>query len=251
MINNSESPPIFSNSLNRLIFIDKEEYILSYKHNHIYPVENADLGKIYLSKKSPDKQGNYIQYSSPDQIFAKDSININVLNNDSQLINKIVSILEGKTSNKNESFKLEEDILKIIMHMKNGINLVIFTCKLGKRNIKDSSIITNTMMRYLKNKIKLRELVSSEMIEKNVKSDGLAKKHSNLTRDIENEEIEYLNTICSILNEKKEKIRSIKKQIDGDEDSLELDRQVSKKDSSFRKEDDPNQSQSYSLSDLL
>lgn len=71
---NDENTPIFANSLNRLIIIDKEEYYLSYKHSKIENYSdtsvlntNLDIGKFYLTAKYPDKTGNIIQYVSDEK----------------------------------------------------------------------------------------------------------------------------------------------------------------------------------------
>lgn len=261
MIVKDENAPLFANSINRVIFVEKEEYILSYKHNKIFYSQNnsenlnLDIGKFYLTKQFPNKDGEIIQFVSSEKIIAKDTINQNVLKNDNFLIQKIVCILEGKLSD-NETFKIDDGkVFKIVFHMKNGINLIMFNCELKRNVLKDYSEVMLTLHRYFKNKHKLNNLIDNEMNEKNKKNDGIAKKYSNLTREVEKEEKRYLENFCVLLNEKKKKIRSLQREIDGVGD-LSLEKEESIKinhSSSFLKssEDDPNQSQTYSLSDLI
>jgi hypothetical protein len=57
--------------------------------------------------------------------------------------------------------------------------------------------------------------------------------------------------MCSIINNKKKVIRTLQREIDGVEEPI-LVKEESKLNLSFRKpEDDLNQSQTYSLSDLI
>lgn len=252
---NSEEAPIFANCLNRVIFIEKEEYILSYKHPLIknYSTEfNLNIGKIYLSKKQPDKNGKFIQFYSEDNLSSKVTVNQNILNNDKFLIQKVVNMLEGRYT-QNEVFKIEENkTFKITMKMKGGVNLIIFNCSLKINYLSSFDEILLTVMKYFKKKVQLSEVEDTEILDKEKKCDVLLKKYSNLARDTEIEENEYLQNLCKVLNSKKEKIRSLQKELDGEEKiNLSHSRVESKTNSSTRKDDELNQSQTYSLSDLL
>jgi hypothetical protein len=235
----SEEAPIFPNCLNRVIFIEKEEYILSYKHPLIknYSTEfNLNIGKIYLSKKQPSQDGKFIQYSSEDNLSSKVTVNQNILNNDKYLIQKVVLILEGRFT-QNETFKIEDNkTFKIIMKMKGGVNLIIFSCSLKMNFFSSYDDILLTVMRYFKKKVQLSEVEDTEISDKEKKSDVLAKKFSNLARDTEIEENEFLQGLCKVLNSKKEKIRSLQKELDGDDKiNLSHSREESKTNSSTRK----------------
>ena len=165
----SEEDPIFPKTVNRIVIIDKEDYILSYKHNKIenYSNENVlntnlDIGKFYLTLKN-EKNGKYTSYTTADKILAKETINKNVLNNDKFLIKKIVEILEG-SSNHLENFKIEGNIFKIIHNVQqikqtgkkdfSGIHIIIFTCELTKTKLNSFEDILLISMRYFKNKKK-------------------------------------------------------------------------------------------------
>jgi hypothetical protein len=62
-----ELPPIYPNSINRVIIIDKTEYFLSYSHGRINKYSNdyiistnsdIDLGKLSLITKIGNKETN-------------------------------------------------------------------------------------------------------------------------------------------------------------------------------------------------
>lgn len=258
--NNVDLIPIFAFSSNRIIIVDKTDYILSYKHNIISNYHenafnsNLDLGKLYLSPKNPS--GNkIIQYISNEKIFAKNSINHN--NNDNNVVKKIISILEGK-SNGNEVFKLDNKddrtkIFKIILNVKSGVSIVMFSCEVTENILNTYNDVLLTCMRYFKNKSKINEALDNEMNEKNKKSEEAIKKYTNLTRKIENEEKNLMNNLCKALNDKKAIIRRLKREIDGVQDiPLEKEENIKLLNGSFNKlNEEFNESQTLSLSDLI
>jgi hypothetical protein len=60
--------PIYQNSINRVVIIDKIEYFLSYQHDEIYNYTNdlitPDIGKFSLISKTIKREGKPIQYYS-------------------------------------------------------------------------------------------------------------------------------------------------------------------------------------------
>ena len=188
---NSEENIIFPSSINRIIFIDKEEYILSYRHNKIEKflegnLDIIDLGKFYLTSKSKLKQ-----FSTDDKIIASRSINPNVLNNEKTLIKRIVNILEGRVE-QNEIFKLEDSsefqgkkIFKISINMRSGISLNLFTTILTENYIKSSDDILLTCMRYFRNKNKISEMIKIEANQKEIKHEQVLQKFHNINREVE------------------------------------------------------------------
>jgi len=188
---NSEENIIFPSSINRIIFIDKEEYILSYRHNKIENflegnLDIIDLGKFYLTSKSKLKQ-----FSTDDKIIASRSINPNVLNNEKTLIKRIVNILEGRVE-QNEIFKLEDSsefqgkkIFKISINMRSGISLNLFTTILTENYIKSSDDILLTCMRYFRNKNKISEMIKIEANQKEIKHEQVLQKFHNINREVE------------------------------------------------------------------
>jgi hypothetical protein len=203
MITSEELEPIFANSLNRIIIINKEEFYLSYRHNKIENyadnLDKLEIGKFYLTTKLPDKTGSLKQYASPDKILANGTVNENVLNNDRFLVKKVIQILEGK-GNYNEQYKLEKIndayyMFKIILNVKSGINLYIFNCEMKELQLRDYNDVFLTLMRYFKNKIKLINETDIEIIDKYQKSDEISKKYNTLTKDVENEEKKFLQNV--------------------------------------------------------
>jgi hypothetical protein len=243
--------PIIANSVNRIIYIEKEEYILSFRHDEIHSISNEtnmSLGMFYLTKKDPDKDGNYLGYIS-DKIIAKDTVNLNVLNNDRMLIHKIINIMEGKQTY-NEIFKIEDKkLFKIIFQMKNGINIIIFSCNLNENKINDFNDILLIMMKTFKKKVKLNETIENQITEKENKNSLILKKYSNLTREVKQDENDFLHSLSLLLNEKKEKIRNL--QMCEEIEIIDLEVEKTKEPAMIREVNDPNVSVAYSLSDLL
>jgi hypothetical protein len=198
----SEENIIFPNSINRIIFIEKEEYILSYRHNKIENfldgnLDLIDLGKFYLTSKSKLKQ-----YSSDDKIIASKSINPNVLNNEKTLIKKIVNILEGRIEH-NEIFKLEDSselqgnkIFKISLNMRSGVSLNLFTTTLTENIIKSHDDVLLTCMRYFRNKNKISEMIKIDAKQTEIKHEQVLQKFHNINREVERDSnIFLLNVI--------------------------------------------------------
>ena len=65
-MNNKESNLILQNSVIRTVLIDKEEYILLYKHHKLSTSSNdmrtLELGKLLIITKNPQSDKKYYQY---------------------------------------------------------------------------------------------------------------------------------------------------------------------------------------------
>jgi hypothetical protein len=85
---------------------------------------------------------------------------------------------------------------------------------------------------------------------KTKQGEDAVKKYNSIHKDIEKEESSFMKNICDILNRKKCIIRKLQREYDGVEE-IEVEKVESKVNSSFRKDEDANQSQTLSLSDLI
>jgi hypothetical protein len=141
-------------------------------------------------------------------------INLNVLNNDKLLVNKIVSILEGK-QHYSESFKLEiEDnvsTFKIILNVKAGVSIIIFTCPLENRILNNSKEVLLNMIEFYKNKLIMIKKTDETIEELNRENISRIQKLNSLSTNIFNEENELLDKMCEVLNGKKQEIRKLGK----------------------------------------
>jgi hypothetical protein len=132
-------------------------------------------------------------------VYSKDTINTNVLNNDKLLIKKVVEILEGK-NNYNENFKIEETgentaTLKIILNVKNGISIVMFTCKLVKTILRSEEEILLISMKFFKKKIEVKNDLGDETnsvlkrIENNIKTMNTISSEMEKKQDLMSEKV--------------------------------------------------------------
>lgn len=256
--------PIFQTSLTRLIVIDKVEYFLSYFHDDIPPNKlgsliNFFLGQLIIIQKYPNKDGKILKYSSP-QLMSLSSINKNLLQNDPYLIFKIIYILEGSYKGK-ELVKLDqnEKKLKIISNVKEGINLVMFSCDLTEEIIEDYGEVFRVFMNsYNKKKEMCTEF--DKKIEMLREKEGNVNKKLAITKsEVIEKENKLLMLFCTKLNEKKNKLRNLKTLIDNDGMEIkneELNQTISNNDiqklnsSSFKFDDSVIHSNNLSLLDL-
>lgn len=256
--------PIFQTSVARIIVIDKIEYFLSYSHDNIPSnklglLTNFPLGNIIIIQKYPNKDGKIFKYSSL-QLMSLSTINKNLLQNDPYLIFKIIYILEGSYKGK-ELVKLDpnEKKLKIISNVKEGINLVMFSCDLKKEIIEDyGEILRVFMTSYNKKKEMCAEF--DKKIEMLREKEGNVNKKLAITKsEVIEKENKLLMLFCTKLNEKKNKLRKLKTLIDNDGMEIkneEINQTTSNNDiqklnsSSFKCDDSVTHSNNLSLLDL-
>jgi hypothetical protein len=142
------------------------------------------------------------------------SINLNVLNNDKLLVKKVIDILEGR-QHYNENFKLDVDeafsTFKIILNVKSGVSIVIFTCKMDIICLTNSSQVLFTMIGFFRTKL-LNIKKTDEAIEELNRTiiEGI-KRYNNLSAKKFNTETELLEKMCLVLNYKKTEIRRLAK----------------------------------------
>lgn len=251
MINDNEKP-IFPNSITGVILIDKKEYYLNYQHDKISPISNNEpisLGRLIISPKERIANDSYIQYRSQTDLLSNESINQSLLANDPLLIKKIVSMLEGTLNNK-QIYKIENNIFKIISNVKEGINLIIFSCKLTQVNLESFDEILMNSINYFKKKKEQKDKLNVLFKSQKTKEEDLNRIYTTLERDLHNKESNLLKGLCVELNKKKEQLRKMNRILNEDIDEIDNNTLNLTRVASNKKNDDPygNPVSSFNLS---
>lgn len=215
--------PIFPNSITRIILIEKSEYYLNYQHDTISTIHNKDpiaLGRLILSPKSNIKTTPLFQYQSGNDMLSTETINQSLLANDSLLIKKIVSMLEGSLNIK-QIYKIENNTFKIISNVKEDIHLIIFSCKLTQIKIESFDEVLMTSINYFKKKKEQKDKLSELFKRQKEKEEDVNKIYTTLERDLKNKESNLLKGLCIELNKKKDQLRNLKRILNDDIDEIE------------------------------
>lgn len=248
-------------SLTRLAVIDKKEYYISYFHDEIdldSCGEATSLGEIVLVEKSSEPT---VKKYTCDNLLVKNSVNKNLKqqNGIKETIEKIVKILEGKLVGK-EVLKIDEEDkkLKIVTSMKQGINLVYFSCDVKIEEVPKEEILLN-FMKYFKMKKAIQAEVNKENEALKKEEQDVNEQYINLENQIKKKEKEMLEYFCQKLNMKKALLRKLRDKENCSDTEKENDKEniespnnnLTKNESSILKLDESLASQNnLSLSDL-
>lgn len=217
---------IYKNTISRSIILDKIEYYLIYSHDTIPKpsniklnynnVEHINIGNIVLYTKPSINNNNITKYISDNELKALLTVNQSLLSNDAYLINKIVLILEGKYNGK-ELLKLDnkENKLKIISNVKEGINLVLFSCDLIIENIQRHrwNEVLNHFSEMFATKKKISEEYDNKIKDLIEDEQKVSEKLTFLEREMTVKENNMLSLFCRKLNEKKRILKDLKQKI--------------------------------------
>ena len=234
---------------------------------------DINLGTIILYDKQKSKDGKYIKITpkykqtrhkdvimniedldmdiendnrkeEKEGLLMTDSINLNLLESDLNLLNKVMMILEGRNSynlldknfqymkdknagssqnkNKMDNKKKTNDVLKIdfsekklkiISIVNKGINMILFSIDINVEQISDLNELLELSMNNFKKKISLVKEIDKDY-EKNLKKiDELNLKKSTITRKNKEKNEKLLNFIVSELNKKKKNNMALNEQI--------------------------------------
>lgn len=234
---------------------------------------DINLGTIILYDKQKSKDGKYIKITpkykqtrhkdvimniedldmdiendnrkeEKEGLLMTDSINLNLLESDLNLLNKVMMILEGRNSynlidknfqymkdknagssqnkNKMDNKKKTNDVLKIdfsekklkiISIVNKGINMILFSIDINVEQISDLNELLELSMNNFKKKISLVKEIDKDY-EKNLKKiDELNLQKSTITRKNKEKNEKLLNFIVSELNKKKKNNMALNEQI--------------------------------------
>ena len=186
------------------------------------------------SKKKEEKEG----------LLMTDSINLNLLESDFSLLNKVMMILEGRNSynlldknnfqymkdknagssqNKNKDNKKKtNDVLKIdfadkklkiISIVNKGINMILFSIEINIEQISDLNELLEISMQNFKKKISLVKDIDKDYEENLKKIDELNLKKATITRKNKEKSEKLLKFIVNELNKKKKNNMALNEQI--------------------------------------
>ena len=206
----------------------------------IMNIEDLDMVLENEQNKKEEKEG----------LLMTDSINLNLLESDLNLLNKVMMILEGRNSynlldknqynfqymkekgagggrgdqskknldNKkktNDVLKIDfsEKKLKIISIVNKGINMILFSIDINVEQISDLNELLELSMNNFKKKISLVKEIDKEY-EKNLKTiEDLNLQKSTITRKNKEKSEKLLNFIVTELNKKKKNNMTLNEQI--------------------------------------
>ncbi len=204
----------------------------------IMNIEDLDMDIENDENKKEEKEG----------LLMTDSINLNLLESDLNLLNKVMMILEGRNSynlldknqynfqymkeksgsgvsqskknldNKkktNDVLKIDfsEKKLKIISIVNKGINMILFSIDINVEQISDLNELLELSMNNFKKKISLVKEIDKDY-EKNLKTiEDLNLQKSTVTRKNKEKSEKLLNFIVTELNKKKKNNMTINEQI--------------------------------------
>ena len=204
----------------------------------IMNIEDLDMDIENDENKKEEKEG----------LLMTDSINLNLLESDLNLLNKVMMILEGRNSynlldknqynfqymkeksgsgvsqskknldNKkktNDVLKIDfsEKKLKIISIVNKGINMILFSIDINVEQISDLNELLELSMNNFKKKISLVKEIDKDY-EKNLKTiEDLNLQKSTVTRKNKEKSEKLLNFIVTELNKKKKNNMTLNEQI--------------------------------------
>ena len=206
----------------------------------IMNIEDLDMDIDDYTKKKEEKEG----------LLMTDAINLNLLESDLNLLNKVMMILEGRNSynlldknqynfqymkdknlggsgggpNKNKldnkkktndvlKIDLAEKKLKIISIVNKGINMILFSIDINVEQISDLTELLELSMNNFKKKISLVKEIDRDY-EKNLKTiDELNLQKATITRRNKERSEKLLNFIVTELNKKKKNNMALNEQI--------------------------------------
>ena len=220
----------------------------------IMNIEDLDMDIENEENKKEEKEG----------LLMTDSINLNLLESDLNLLNKVMMILEGRNSynlldknqynfqymkdkssgggqskknldNKkktNDVLKIDfsEKKLKIISIVNKGINMILFSIDIIVEQISDLNELLELSMQNFKKKISLVKDIDKDY-EKNLKRiEDLNLQKATITRKNKEKSEKLLNFIVSELNKKKKNNMTLNEQINtlfaGDEKKKKEDENI-------------------------
>ena len=204
----------------------------------IMNIEDLDMDIDDYAKKKEEKEG----------LLMTDAINLNLLESDLNLLNKVMMILEGRNSynlldknqynfqymkdknnpsssqnkNKQDNKKKTNDVLKIdfaekklkiISIVNKGINMILFSIDIEVEQISDLNELLELSMQNFKKKISLVKEIDRDY-EKNLKTiDELNLQKATITRRNKERSEKLLNFIVTELNKKKKNNMALNEQI--------------------------------------
>ena len=202
----------------------------------IMNIEDLDMD-IEEGNKKEEKEG----------LLMTDAINLNLLESDLNLLNKVMMILEGRNSynlldknqynfqymkdknsgssqnkNKMDNKKKTNDVLKIdfsekklkiISIVNKGINMILFSIDINVEQISDLNELLEISMQNFKKKIKLVKDIDKDYDKNLRKIDELNLKKATITRKNKEKSEKLLNFIVSELNKKKKNNMALNEQI--------------------------------------
>ena len=187
------------------------------------------------SKRKEEKEG----------LLMTDSINLNLLESDFGLLNKVMMILEGRNSynlldknnfqymkdknagssqnkNKTDNKKKTNDVLKIdfadkklkiISIVNKGINMILFSIEINIEQISDLNELLEISMQNFKKKISLVKDIDKDYEQNLKKIDELNLKKATITRKNKEKSEKLLKFIVNELNKKKKNNMALNEQI--------------------------------------
>lgn len=203
----------------------------------IMNIEDLDMDIENDENKKEEKEG----------LLMTDSLNLNLLESDLNLLNKVMMILEGRNSynlldknfqymkdknlggsgggpnkNKLDNKKKTNDVLKIdfaekklkiISIVNKGINMILFSIDINVEQISDLTELLELSMNNFKKKISLVKDIDKEY-EKNLKKiEDLNLQKATITRKNKEKSEKLLNFIVTELNKKKKNNMTLNEQI--------------------------------------
>ena len=201
----------------------------------IMNIEDLDMNIEDEGNKKEEKEG----------LLMTDAINLNLLESDLNLLNKVMMILEGRNSynlldknnfqymkdknsgssqnkNKMDNKKKTNDVLKIdfaekrlkiISIVNKGINMILFSIEINIEQISDLNELLEISMHNFKKKISLVKDIDRDY-ERNLKIiDDLNLQKATITRKNKEKSEKLLNFIVSELNKKKKSNMALNEQI--------------------------------------
>ena len=200
----------------------------------IMNIEDLDMDNENEENKKEEKEG----------LLMTDAINLNLLESDYSLLNKVMMILEGRNSynlldknfqymkdkntgssqnkNKMDNKKKTNDVLKIdfaekklkiISIVNKGINMILFSIDINVEQISDLNELLEISMDNFKKKISLVKEIDKDY-EKNLKTiEELNLQKATITRKNKEKSEKLLNFIVNELNKKKKNNMTLNEQI--------------------------------------
>ena len=200
----------------------------------IMNIEDLDMDVDDEKNKKEEKEG----------LLMTDSINLNLLESDLNLLNKVMLILEGRNSynlldknnfqymkdknlsgqnkNKNDNKKKTNDVLKIdfaekklkiISIVNKGINMILFSIDINVEQISDLNELLEISMQNFKKKISLVKEIDKDYETNLKKIDELNLQKTTITRKNKEKSEKLLNFIVTELNKKKKNNMALNEQI--------------------------------------
>ena len=211
------------NSIFRIILIEKDEYYLFYSHNFIPSLtkdnlnSNINLGTIILITKMKNSNNELRKYTNKNELTIKNTINESIIENDINILPKIICLLEGIEYNNslinNLKIDLNKNQLKIISTMNKGIKLILFKVDLICEKIDNYNIIFELGIEAFEKKKEIEKDFEKKLEIAKEKEEKLKMKENIIERDYNKKENKLLEFFCDELNKKKEIVRGLDNQI--------------------------------------